>query len=339
MSRREEARIREVEGPLDAPGLATLVRGYAPVVLRGVAGDWPLVAAGRQSDQALCDYLLDFDHGATAEAFVGPPAIRGRFFYSDDMRGYNFERRKGRFADLLRYVLQLRDRDDAPAVYAGAVETAQALPGLAGANALPALFGTGAEPRIWIGNRASIATHFDASDNIACVAAGRRRFTLFPPDQAANLYIGPLDHNVAGQPLSMVDMAAPDFARFPRFRDALAAARMAELEPGDAIYIPALWWHQVEALSPFNVLVNFWWPDSPDQDARFDAMVYAVLTLSHLPPERRAAWSEYFDTFVFREHGDPAAHLAPEHRSVLGEPTPQLRQYIKQYLARGLARP
>lgn len=135
------------------------------------------------------------------------------------MRGYNFERRKGPFADLLRYVLQLRDRDDPPAVYAGAVETTQALPGLASANALPALLGMDAEPRIWIGNRTSISTHFDASDNIACVAAGHRRFTLFPPDQTANLYIGPLDHNVAGQPLSMVDMADPDFARFPRFRE------------------------------------------------------------------------------------------------------------------------
>ncbi|WP_204337638.1 hypothetical protein, partial [Klebsiella pneumoniae] len=76
-------------------------------------------------------------------------------FYSEDMRGFNFERRKGRFADLLRYVLQLRGRDHAPAVYAGAVETAQALPGFAGANALPALLGMGAEPRIWIGNRTS----------------------------------------------------------------------------------------------------------------------------------------------------------------------------------------
>ena len=331
--------LREMEGPLDAAGLRALVQGYAPTVLRGVAKDWPLVQAGAVSAQAACDYLLGFDQGAAAEAFVGPPTIKGRFFYSDDMRGFNFERRKGRFADLLKYLLQLQGRDEVPAVYAGAVETAQALPGFAGANQLPALFGMGAEPRIWVGNRTSISTHFDASDNIAVVAAGRRRFTLFPPDQTANLHIGPLDHNVAGQPLSMVDLAEPDFERFPRFRDALAVAQTAELEPGDAIYIPALWWHHVEALSDFNALVNFWWTDSPDQDARFDAMVYAVLTLSRLPAERRAAWSEYFDAFVFQEHGDPAAHLAPEHRSVLGEPTPQLRQYIKQYLMRGLQRP
>jgi hypothetical protein len=334
-----QARIAEIEGSLDAAGLRELVQGYAPAVLRGVARDWPLVQAGAQSDEAACDYLLAFDRGATAEAFIGPPTIQGRFFYSDDMRGFNFERRKGRFADLLRYVLGLKGKDAVPGVYAGAVETAQALPGFAGANQLPALFGMGAEPRIWIGNATSITTHFDASDNIACVAAGRRRFTLFPPSQTPNLYIGPLDHTVAGQPLSMVDMSAPDFERFPRFRAALDSALAAELEPGDAIYIPALWWHQVEALSSFNLLVNFWWTDSPDQDARFDAMVHAILTISHLPPERREAWADYFDTFVFQRHGDPATHMPPEHRSVLGEPTPQLRQYIKQYLARGLARP
>lgn len=334
-----QAQIREIEGPLDAAGLAALVQGYAPAVLRGVARDWPLVEAAARSDEAACDYLLGFDAGATAEAFIGPPAIRGRFFYSDDMRGFNFERRKGRFGDLLRYVLGLKGRSDAPAVYAGAVETAQALPGFAGANQLAALFGMGALPRIWVGNASSITTHFDASDNIACVAAGRRRFTLFPPAQTPNLYIGPLDHTVAGQPLSMVDMATPDLERFPRFTEALEASLVAELEPGDAIFIPALWWHHVEALSPFNLLVNFWWTDSPDQDARFDAMVHAILTISHLPPERREAWAAYFDAFVFQRHGDPAGHMAPEHRGVLGEPTPQLRQYVKQYLARGLGRP
>ncbi|WBY09503.1 cupin-like domain-containing protein [Sphingomonas sp. 7/4-4] len=174
---------------------------------------------------------------------------------------------------------------------------------------------------------------------MACVVAGQRRFTLFPPDQIHNLYVGPLDRTIAGQPTSMVELNAPDFNRFPGFRKALAAAATAELEPGDAIYIPALWWHQVEALAPFNVLVNYWWNDSPDAAARFDAMVHAALAIGHLPAKRRAAWEAMFDTFVFRHHGDPVAHLAPEHRSVLGEPTPQLRAYIKAYLARGLQRP
>ncbi|RYE03682.1 MAG: cupin-like domain-containing protein [Sphingomonadales bacterium] len=316
-----------------------IVPGYSPVVLRGVARDWPLVQAAGRSDQAVLEYLLSFDRGAMVEAFVGPPAINGRFFYTPDMRGFNFERRKGPLADLLRYVLALAGREDAPSVYAGALETPGALPGLAEANPMPLVDGLGADPRIWVGNASTVSSHFDASDNIAVVAAGRRRFTLFPPDQIHNLYVGPLDYNMAGQPASMVELNNPDFERFPRFREALDHALVAELEPGDAIYIPALWWHQVDALSPFNVLMNYWWADSPDMAARFDAMVHAVLTVSHLPGNRRDAWRAMFDTFVFKRHGEPAEHLAPEHRSVLGPPTPRLRDYIRGYLMRGLGRP
>ncbi|MBC9032603.1 cupin-like domain-containing protein [Sphingomonas sp. JC676] len=324
----------------DAPGLRDeIAGGYAPVVIRGLVRDWPLVVAAGISPQAASDYLLQFDRGASAEVFVGAPAMQGRFFYGPDMHGFNFERQQGKFGETLRHLAERATRDNAPHIYAGAVETSRALPGFAAANPLPLIEGLGAMRRIWIGNRSVISAHFDSSDNIACVAAGRRRFTLFPPAQASNLYVGPLDNTMAGQPTSMVDFVEPDFDRFPRFRDALAAAQTAELEPGDAIYIPALWWHHVEALSTFNMLVNFWWADSPDQDARFDAMVYAILAISHLSPERRQGWSALFDHYVFQRHGEPAAHLAPEHRGALGAPTPRLRRYVKAFVARGLQRP
>lgn len=330
--------LREIAIP-DAAAFRDVIAGYAPVVIRGLVRDWPAVTAGSDSPEALAAHLLRFDRGAAAEVFVGPPDIGGRFFYSEDLKGFNFERRRGGFAELLRYLQSLIGKAGGPAVYAGALETAEMLPGFAENNPLPLLAGLDAAPRIWLGNRSIISTHFDASDNVATVVAGRRRFTLFAPDQVHNLYVGPLDRTVAGQPTSMVELNAPDFERYPRFRGALAAAQFAELEPGDAIYIPALWWHQIEALAPFNALVNYWWNDAPDTAARFDAMVHAVLTVGHLPAERRAAWESMFDTFVFGHHGEPAAHLAPEHRSVLGEPTSALRQYIKAYLIRGLQRP
>src|SRR5688572_14612128 len=76
---------------------------YEPAVLRGVADAWPAVAAGRESAAAACAYLTGFDRGVAVEAFIGPPEIEGRFFYSDDMRGFNFERRKGRLDEVLRY--------------------------------------------------------------------------------------------------------------------------------------------------------------------------------------------------------------------------------------------
>ena len=331
--------ISELSGVTPDQFRAEIVPGYAPVVLRGIAREWPLVQAAAGSDEAGAEYLLGFDRGAATEAFIGPASINGRFFYAEDLRTFNFERRKGSLADLLRYMLAIRDRADAPSIYAGALETADTLPGLAEANPMPLVDGLGADPRIWLGNSSTVSTHFDASDNVAVVAAGRRRFTLFPPSQVQNLYIGPLDHNMAGQPASMVELNDPDFERYPRFREALGHALVAELDPGDAIYIPALWWHQVDALSPFNVLVNYWWRDSPDMEARFDAMVHAVLTVSHLPENRREAWRAMFDHFAFKRHGEPAAHLAPEHRSVLGEPTEKLRAYIKGFLMRGLGRP
>ena len=90
---------------------------------------------------------------------------------------------------------------------------------------------------LWIGNRTHTATHWDQSQNLACVVAGRRRWTLFPPEQLKNLYVGPLEFTLAGQPTSLVDIDAPDLKTYPRFAEALKVARRAELGPGDALYM------------------------------------------------------------------------------------------------------
>jgi hypothetical protein len=315
-----------------------VVPAYRPLVLRGLVADWPTVQAAG-SDGGAWSLLSRFDRGRDAEAFLAPPETRGRYFYRDDMRGFNFERRVGPFGEIVRDILALADRADAPAIYIGSVPTAEVLPGFEASHQMPLLPTQLAAPRIWVGNRSEVSAHFDLSDNIACVVAGRRRFTLFPPDQVANLYVGPLDHTMAGQPASMAPLHSPDHDRYPRFAEALGSAMTAELEPGDAIYIPTLWWHHVEALSPFNILVNYWWEDLPQRAGEaFEAMVHAILGIAHLPPERRRAWRAMFDHYVFREEGDPVAHLAPEHRGILASPTPQLRQRIRQFLMRSLGR-
>lgn len=310
----------------------------APAVMRGLVRDWPATVAAARSIEDCRDYLLQFDRGARAEAFVGPPAIRGRFFYAPDMRGFNFERRGGRLEEILCDLVALASEESPPSVYVGASPVAECLPGFSEANPME-LAGPGTMPRIWIGNRTEVSAHFDLSDNIACVVSGRRRFTVFPPEQLVNLYVGPLDHTMAGQPASMVSLHEPDFERYPRFRQALAAAQTAELEPGDAIYVPALWWHHVDALSPFNVLVNYWWEDVPEHaGSPFACLAHAIWTISNLPPERRAAWKSLFDHYVFRAEGDPVEHLAPEHRGILGTPSAGLSERIRQFLLRGLAR-
>jgi hypothetical protein len=322
---------------LDASAVQMLARRQ-PSVFRCLVSDWPAVAAARAGPPAVVAYLEQFNRNANLEAFLGAPEMDGRFFYNSDLSGFNFERGRLPLSQLLRMLSAEMEGAAAPPIYSGSVPVRQVLPGFEVENSFPLLAAKRTEPRIWIGNRTRVAPHFDESDNIACVVAGRRRFTLFPPDQVGNLYIGPLDFTVAGQPASMVDLAAPDLERYPRFAEALRHAFVADLEPGDAIFIPALWWHGVQSTEPFNILVNYWWQDiEPDSTSAFVAMVHGILAFRELPEETREAWRAYFDHFVFQRDGDPAAHLPAGRRGILDEPTPQLRARIRQFLLRVLS--
>src|SRR3954471_5709471 len=100
-------------------------------------------------------------------------------------------------------------------------------------------------------------------ENSGVVVMRRRRFTLFPPDQIVNLYMGPLELTPAGTPISLVDPDAPDLERFPRFAEAAKLGQSATLDPGDAIYIPFHWWHAVASLDPVSAFVNYWWNPAP----------------------------------------------------------------------------
>jgi len=322
----------------DATAFDQIVEAARPVVLRGLVSDWPAVAQAASSPEQLCSYLSRFDSGAPVSAYVAPAQIGGRFFYSDDMQGFNFQRPFMPLGQAASLMITEARKNSGNSVYVGSAHIKLALPGFERENELPLLKGKGADPRVWLGTEATVAAHFDAFNNLACVVAGRRRFTLFPPDQVSNLYVGPIDNTVSGAPTTMVDLRDPDFQRFPRFKDALAAAQGAELEPGDAIYIPALWWHHVEALSPFNMLVNYWWQDAPaDAGPALACIGHGLLTISHLPLAQRKAWREMFDYYVFRLHGDPAEHIPPHAQGVLAKTSAPQRRSIKEFLIRTLS--
>jgi len=315
-----------------------IVPAGEPVVLKGLVKDWPSVQAGLKSARALGDYLRGFDRGKSVAVLEGPPSIRGHFFYRDDMRGLNFERRPSTIAATIERLLAQVDDPNPPALYIESTPTAEHLPPFAAANPLP-LLPPALAPRVWIGNTLTVQTHFDLSSNIACVVGGRRRFTLFPPDQIANLYVGPIEFTISGPPISMVSLKSPDLVRFPRFAEALRHSRTAELEPGDALFIPYGWWHQVESLSPFNVLANYWWNDARQAGSPFDCMLHAILTLRDLPPEQRAVWHEMFEHFVFTAGDDALSHLPREQRGLLGPPSMDRAQAIRAILARAFSKP
>jgi hypothetical protein len=167
-------------------------------------------------------------------------------------------RGRGNLAGLLAGLREQEKAENPYALVAQGLIADRFVPGFSSVHPMP-LVPTSAEPRLWIGNAAKVATHNDPIENVAVVAAGRRRFTLFPPDAEANLYMGPKHPTPAGTPVSMVHVTAPDLERFPLFASALEIAQGAELSPGDAVFIPRDWFHHVEALERFNILVNYWW--------------------------------------------------------------------------------
>lgn len=326
-------RVAEL-GALDAATFRAEVAGRStPVVLRGQVKDWKAVERARAGDRAIAEYLTGFGGGRPLKVLIGPPEIGGHFFYRDDMRGFNFYRQQVSLPNLMGALLRLSEQQvEAPqAIYADAAAAPEHLPGWRAANPLD-LPPPDAIPRLWIGNAMQVPTHFDVSPNLAICVAGRRRFTLFPPEQVANLYLGPLDNTLAGPPSSMVDPETPDLERYPRFVEALAHAQIAELEPGDALFIPAIWWHHVRAFDRLNVLVNYWW--AYDSSATpFLALVHALMSVRDLPPEQKRAWRAWFDHLVFDEEAaDVAAHLPDHAKGVMGAPSRERTEKIRRYL-------
>ena len=312
------APIRELTGVDPAALPEVLLESTQPLVVRGLVSHWPMVHAARQSAAAAGTYLLSRYSGMKVTVLFAPPRAGGRFFYNDDLTGFNFRRAKTTLDSVLNDLDRAARDADPPTIYVGSTSVDECLPGFRAENDLG--FGArGPYTSIWLGNRTRIAAHHDLPANLACVVAGRRRFTLFPPEQLANLYVGPLELTPAGQAISLVDFAKPDFARFPRFAEALKHAQVAELAAGDALLIPSLWWHHIEALDAMNVLVNYWWRRTPDfLGAPIAALLHALLTVRDLPPEERAAWQELFRHYVFEADEHTVAHIPPARRGALG---------------------
>jgi len=327
--------IDEWRGVDEATFRSEIVPRYRPAVMRGLVADWPAVRHAGESAGAIDAYLRRFANGAAVDALMMPPHVHGRIFYNDDMSGFNFSRTKATIADVSDKVVRHSRFENRPALVVQSALIADCLPGFERENRLRVL-DPSVQPRIWLGSAVITPAHFDESNNVACVVAGTRRFTLFPPEQVGNLYIGPIGHAPTGTPISLVSLGNPDFDRFPRFRDALSAAFGAELGPGDAIYIPTLWWHHVESLGRYNVLVNYWWKGAIGAervpDSALNCLLHCLVALKDLPAEQRAVWRTLFDYYVFGAESGRFDHIPASVRGVLGDISPELEKQVKAFL-------
>src|ERR1700744_5234498 len=176
----------DIKGPEQF--LADVVGPCRPVLLRGLVKTWPIVEAGRLSPSAVLDHLKPLDAGGEIEAFFGAPAIAGKYFYAEDLKGFNFERRRMKFDAALESIVSSVGAVGSPSIYVGSVPTDDFLPRFAAFNPM-SLLSPGVSPRVWMGHAANVSSHYAAVDNLACVAVGTRRFTLFAPESIGRLYV------------------------------------------------------------------------------------------------------------------------------------------------------
>jgi hypothetical protein len=303
----------EVRPAVDRLGFETGVFPAAkPVLLKDLVADWPIVRAARESRSALAQLLRNLDAGRQPHVIEAPAAAGGRIFYRDDLASFNFSRRPASLSATVDRLLEIADSPQAPTIFLESVSAAAYLPAFAAGHRMP-LLDERVEPRVWIGNAVKVNTHFDLAYNIACVVGGRRRFTLFPPEQLPNLYVAPLDFTPSGAPVSLVQFTQPDHARFPRYAEALRHA-------------------------PFNVLVNYWWNGAQNFGAPHGALLHSLLTIRDLPPDQRAVWASIFEQLVFTDPESALAHLPPAQRGMLGPPSAERTRAIREKLARDFQR-
>jgi hypothetical protein len=301
-----------------------LIQKNKPVILKGAFQDKPLVKAGLKSVESAMAHIKQFDKGLLFTNYILEASHGGRLFYNDDLTGFNFTTQKMALDMVFEQLLKAQKDPKPSSCYIGSTDLATFLPGLLETDqmllsdhvfdAYPPL------ASIWMGNRTTVAPHFDMSNNIAVCMAGRRRFTLFPPEQISNLYPGPLFPTPGGQVISMVNMANPDFEKYPKFKAALKSAQVANLEPGDMLLYPAMWWHQVDALDDFNVLINYWWNEVPKfVDTPMDTILHGLLSLRDRPDKEKQAWKSIFDYYLFDSQEGAHNHLPERSQGPLGK--------------------
>lgn len=318
--------------------LAELVARGRPLVIRGLCRDWPMVTWAQRSDTAFAQGLAQLDNGSEVDALLMPESEDGVVGYNAGFDGFNYAHHRISITQGLQRLAQYSRQKNPPGLAIQSALVSACLPGLLHDHALPFL-DNAIQPRIWIGNKVTTPAHFDEYHNIACVTCGVRRFTLFAPEQVRNLYIGPLNFAPTGAAIGIARLDRPDDPRFPRLKQALAAAQFADLRPGDAIYIPPMWWHHVESLKQINALMNYWWrpalSTAQAPNTALGCLMHCILTFRSLPAADRAAWRNLLDYYVFGDE-DPAAHLPSGRRGILGpltdEQFAEFREAIRRYL-------
>jgi hypothetical protein len=222
---------------------ATYVHGSRPVVIEGGISAWPAMGAWTPESLAAKVGAREIMVQSSPTGIFGLDPVRGgpRYAEVDTTLG--------------DYVERLMEAEGDTRYYVQRINIPEKLPELMEDIALPDYVDAGLVYLInlWLGPAGNVTTlHYDTPNNFLAQISGRKRLKMFAPSDTPRLY--PCRSKAYN--MSQVNLEAPDLGRFPRF----AGTRPYETEigPGDLLFIPTFWWHQVYSLTA-GISVNIWW--------------------------------------------------------------------------------
>src|SRR5262249_2337338 len=165
--------------------------------------------------------------------------------------------------------------------------------------------GASGQRRLRIGAGAQIVNlQCEPTHKLVALLAGDSRITVVPPDNMADMYPAPLESCAGEAIVSRIPLLQFDARRFPCAVRQLAKGRVAELHPGEVLYIPPLWWHHVES-NRLTVTIDAVVP--PVSRTQLDELtvnlIRGILAYGELPQSLRLRYRAFYHEVLF---GEPA---------------------------------
>lgn len=261
------------EAPRDAPPPATPLERISPdeatarlgrpggrnhpFIVTGLARSWP--ACGRWSPaffkERYGDLPIVVERWRNGAASTDPMAyLRNRYYAKDRVRDVIERMESGVDAPGSHYITYANILEDAPRLSADILPLHEQL-GVPARYPAPVRKWLCLRPGFWLGPAGTVSTvHYDRQENFNVQVYGRKKWTLFAPEDTPALYAA--SPELPAVIFSPVDIEHPDYGRYPRFRQARPLEGV--LEPGDVIFVPVGWWHHVRTLE-MSITLNYWW--------------------------------------------------------------------------------
>lgn len=274
-----------------------------PVIITNLFSDWPCISLAKESPLKFLRSLMSQANNVNVDTLLIRKEHNGIIGYSDEsFNNHTFTKYEVPLQSVLKRLTIDYNKVDIDRVAIQSALLSECLPNFSTLNPSPD-FLESITPRIWLGNETTVPGHYDTEHNIALNLCGKRTFYLLPTHVISSLYLAPIDRAITGPAISLVDFENPDLDKFPKFKSVQNQIVTANLQAGEALYIPPLWWHNVKAKDKFNMLVNYWWKDDfllkNTTQQPSDSLLHTLLTIRNLPKQQKSGWQSIFNYYIF----------------------------------------